>query len=244
MKDKIRILTLNINNINMQDLLQELQVILDSKNKKKIIFTPNSEIAVLAFDDSDFSHMLNRADYLIPDGAGLLLAARILNRNLKERVAGYDLMKNLLNIINGREGSIYFLGGRADVIELAVKNIRREMEDINIAGYHHGYFDQNKKVKIIKEINQKEPDILLVGMGVPRQEEFLDHNIDSLNIKIGLTVGGSFDVLAGKIKRAPLWMQKIYLEWFYRLLQEPKRFKRMFRLPRFIFLNLKEKYNV
>ncbi|MFO7815991.1 MAG: WecB/TagA/CpsF family glycosyltransferase [Halanaerobiales bacterium] len=240
LKEKTKILTLNINNITMEMLIEELTSKIEAE-EKNLIFTPNSEIVVRAYDDPEFSRILNSADYLIPDGAGLLLAARILGEPLPERIAGYDLMRNLLKNISDKDYSTYFLGGKPGIIDLAVKKVKEESPELNMAGFHHGYLDRKKKSKVIEEINKKSPDILLVGMGVPLQEEFFDNNFDNLNIKLGLTVGGSFDVLAGQTERAPIWMQKLYLEWFYRLLQEPKRLGRMLALPRFLMLVIKEK---
>lgn len=223
----------------IEKLLDELET--ESKN---LIYTPNSEMVVRAHDDPEFTRILNSADYLVPDGAGLLLAARILGEPLQERVAGYDLMRNLLSKISDREYSVYFLGGKPGIIDLAVKNVKKELPEINMAGFHHGYLDKVNKKEIINEINRINPDLLFVGMGVPLQEEFFDTNFDNLNIKLGLAVGGSFDVLAGQTERAPLWMQKMYLEWFYRLLQEPKRLGRMLALPRFLMLVVKERFRL
>ena len=244
LNDKTEILTLNINNITMNQLIEQLMDVLEAEDKKKLIYTPNSDIAVKAFDDPNFSKILNEADYLVPDGAGLLLAAKILDKPLQERVAGFDIMQKLLKEIADKDISVYFLGGKPGIIDLAVENIKEALPKIIIKGFHHGYLDQSSKEKVIEEINIKEPDILLVGMGVPLQEKFLNSNFDKLNIKIGLTVGGSFDVIAGEAKRAPIWMQKIYLEWFYRLLQEPKRVGRMMALPRFLLLIFKERFNI
>lgn len=242
LKEKIKILTLHINNITMNEIIEQLITNLEAKDEKKLIYTPNAEIAVKAYDDPSFSKLLNRADYLVPDGAGLLLAARILGQPLRQKVSGYDLMVNLLEEITNKEISVYFLGGEPDIIKMAVKNINNKMPDIDIAGFHHGYLDQSLKESVIEDINKKSPDILMVGMGVPLQEKFLDNNFKRLNIKIGLTVGGSFDILSGQSKRAPLWMQRYYLEWFYRFLQEPKRFKRMLALPKFLYLVLRKKF--
>jgi len=244
LKDKTEILTLKINNITMQQMVSELINTIYNKEAKKLIYTPNSEIAVRAYDDTSFSKLLNRADFLVPDGAGLLLAARLLGEPLQERVAGYDLMRKLLNEIEDKDISVYFLGGKPGIIDSAVQNIREELPELSMAGFHHGYLDSDSKEMIIEEINNKKPDILLVGMGVPLQEKFFDSHFEDLDVQIGLTVGGSFDVLSGQSKRAPLWMQKMYLEWFYRLLQEPKRIKRMMALPRFLFLVVKEKYDI
>lgn len=241
LKDKTKILTLNINNITMHEMINQLTDSLKKKDQKKLIYTPNAEITVKAYDNPNFSRLLNRADYLIPDGAGLLLAAKVLGQPLKQRVAGYDLMVNLLKEIANKDISVYFLGGKPDIIKLAVENINDNLPEIDIAGFHHGYLNQSLKDKIITDINKKSPDILMVGMGVPLQEKFFDNNFNKLNIKIGITVGGSFDIISGQSKRAPLWMQKYYLEWFYRLLKEPKRIKRMLSLPKFLYLVFKEK---
>jgi N-acetylglucosaminyldiphosphoundecaprenol N-acetyl-beta-D-mannosaminyltransferase len=238
-----KILTLNINNIKMQELIEQLIDIIQNNNEKKLIYTPNSEIVVRAYDDPAFSELLNQADFLVPDGAGLLLAARLIGDPLQERVAGFDLMRNLLKQAADKDISFYFLGGKPGIIDSAVNNIKSKLPELNMAGFHHGYLDQDLTESVIKDINEKQPDILLVGMGVPRQEKFFSKYFDELQIKVGLTVGGSFDVWAGQVDRAPLWMQKLYLEWFYRLLQEPTRWKRMMAIPRFIYLVLKEKIN-
>jgi len=238
-----KILTLKINNITMQELIEKLIDIIQNSSDKKLIYTPNSEIVVRAYDDKAFSELLNRADYLVPDGAGLLLAARLIGEPLQERVAGFDLMRNLLKQAAGQDISFYFLGGKPGIIDSAVTNIKSELPELNMAGFHHGYLDQDLEESVIVDINEKQPDILLVGMGVPRQEKFFNKYFDELKIKVGLTVGGSFDVWAGEVDRAPLLMQKLYLEWFYRLLQEPTRWKRMMAIPRFIYLVLKEKIN-
>lgn len=243
LKPQTKILTLNINNITMDKLIEELMNELKT-DTKNLIFTPNSEMVVRAYENPEFSSILNSADYLVPDGAGLLLAARIFGEPLQERIAGYDLMRSLLEKISDKDYSVYFLGGKPGIIDLAVKNVREELPELNMAGFHHGYLDRVNKKEIINEINRIQPDLLFVGMGVPLQEEFFDTNFDNLNIKLGLAVGGSFDVLAGQTERAPLWMQKMYLEWFYRLLQEPKRLGRMLALPRFLLLVFKERFGL
>lgn len=243
MVKKVRILSLDINNIRMEEIINQLSEVLSDNRKKRLIYTPNSEIVVKAFDNPKFDQMLKKADYLIPDGAGLLLASKILKVPIKERVAGYDLMMNLLKYISDKKHSVYLLGGKPDVIDQAVENVKSKYPKINISGYHHGYIDQEKEREIINEINQKSPDILMVGMGVPLQEDFFNRYFDTLNITIGLAVGGSFDVISGQVKRAPIWIQKIYLEWLYRLFQEPRRIKRMVALPRFVYLVLKERVN-
>jgi len=244
LKEIIEILTLKINNITMKEIVNDLINSIRKGKEKQLIYTPNSEIVVKAFDNGDFSRLLNEADYLTPDGAGLLIAARLLGQPLQERVAGYDLMRNLLREVADKDISVYFLGGKPGIVDSAVDNIKKELPELNMAGFHHGYLDSDTKEMVIEDINNKKPDILMVGMGVPLQEKFFDSYFDQLNIKVGLTVGGSFDVIAGKAKRAPLWMQKMYLEWFYRLLQEPKRFKRMLALPRFLYLVFKEKIDI
>ena len=161
---------------------------------------------------------------------------------LEERVAGFDLISNLFKEFAGEEINFYFLGSKPGIVDQAVENLKKDYPNLNILGYHHGYINRDDQQKIIADINSKNIDLLLVGMGVPLQERFLDNNLKNLKVGAAVTVGGSFDVLAGKVNRAPLWMQKAALEWFYRLLQEPSRFGRMLALPKFIFLVLKSKY--
>ncbi|MGM0500531.1 MAG: WecB/TagA/CpsF family glycosyltransferase, partial [Bacillota bacterium] len=128
------------------------------------------------------------------------------------------------------------------IVDQAAANLKESYPDLNISGYHHGYLDRESQQQVIAEINAQKIDLLLVGMGVPLQEKFLDSNLEKLKVGAAVTVGGSFDVLAGEVNRAPLWMQKAALEWFYRLLQEPSRFGRMLSLPKFIYLVVKSKY--
>lgn len=244
MNNKVRILNLDINKIRLDDLVNNIVELINKDGKKQLIYTPNSEIVVKAYDDNMFADMYSKADILTPDGSGLLIASKILNDPIEERVAGFDLMVKLLDEIAKLDISCYFIGGKEDIIELAYKKIKKRYPKINIKGYHHGYLNNKLEEKVIKDIKDKKPDILFVGMGVPLQEKFFSKYFDQLDVKVGITVGGSFDVLSGQVNRAPKIMQKLYLEWFYRLIQEPKRWKRMIALPRFLYLVLKEKYNV
>lgn len=244
LNDKVKILSLDINKINLDDLVDKIIKTVKKNEKKQLIYTPNSEIVVRAYDNDKFACLYNKADILTPDGSGLLLASKILDDPISERVAGFDLMVELLDKISDLDISCYFIGGKEEIIEKAYKKIKSRYPEIDIKGYHHGYLNNELEEKLVVDINNKKPDILFVGMGVPLQEKFFEKYFDQLNVKIGITVGGSFDVLSGQVNRAPIIMQKLYLEWFYRLVQEPKRWKRMLALPRFIYLVLKEKYLV
>ncbi|MGM0445279.1 MAG: WecB/TagA/CpsF family glycosyltransferase [Bacillota bacterium] len=244
MNNKVRILNLDINKIRLDNLVNNIIELINNDGKKQLIYTPNSEIIVKAYDDNMFADMYSKADILTPDGSGLLIASKILNDPIEERVAGFDLMVKLLDEIARLDISCYFIGGKEDIIELAYKKIKKRYPKIDIKGYHHGYLNNELEKKVIKDIKDKKPDILFVGMGVPLQEKFFSKYFDQLDVKVGITVGGSFDVLSGQVNRAPKLMQKLYLEWFYRLIQEPKRWKRMIALPRFLYLVLKEKYDV
>ena len=245
--NKVDILGTKINQITMEETCSKIFSFIEN-NQKAFVVTPNAEMIMRARTNDELGKILNNADLSLPDGTGVLLASYFFGLDIEERVSGFDLLTKLLSYSNyNHKYSVYFLGGEPGIAKKMVERLKKEPDsalpnsenlspNLEISGFHHGYLDQNLTKKVIRDINEKEPDILFVGMGVPLQEKFLKENLNKLNIRVGITVGGSFDVLAGELNRAPAWMQKIGLEWFYRLLQEPKRFKRILTLPHFVLL--------
>ncbi|HHY78036.1 MAG TPA: WecB/TagA/CpsF family glycosyltransferase [Clostridiales bacterium] len=235
MRDTVEIVGVNIDKVTFKEAEKICNDFLQ-QDELKMVFTPNSELLVDAVKDPSFAHVLNNGDLVVPDGIGVVLASRFYEAPLKERVAGCDLMNSLLEMAYTQERSIYFLGGRPGVAEEAVHNLKQKYPGIKVAGYHHGYFDQDEEKKIIEEIIESKPDIIFVALGAPKQEKWIWDNKDKLPAKIAMGVGGSLDVLAGRVKRAPEFFRKAGLEWFYRLIKEPKRFFRMMKLPKFVLL--------
>jgi N-acetylglucosaminyldiphosphoundecaprenol N-acetyl-beta-D-mannosaminyltransferase len=198
------------------------------------VFTPNPEIIMEAQDNKELMKALNNASLVVPDGIGVVLASRILKGpSLPERVAGYDLVQNLFKSAAKTDYTFYFLGGEVGIADKAAKKMEEKYKGLKIVGRQHGYFKDEKE--IIKKIQAVKPDVLLVGLGAPKQEILIDKYKDILPAKLCIGVGGSFDVMAGKVKRAPVIFQKLALEWFYRLISQPTRIKRMIRLPIFLW---------
>lgn len=242
MREVLKILDVKIDKSNLRESVARVRELIFSKEKASLIVTPNSEMLALAAEDKELARILNSADLATADGAGVVIASKILGEPFEERVAGFDLISMIFKEFAEEEINFYFLGSKPGIVDKAVENLKNKYPNLNICGYHHGYIDRESQEKVIAEINSKKIDLLLVGMGVPLQEKFLDNNLAKLKVGAAVTVGGSFDVLAGEVKRAPLWMQRASLEWFYRLLQEPSRFGRMLSLPKFIYLVFKYKY--
>ncbi|MGP3779325.1 WecB/TagA/CpsF family glycosyltransferase [Halanaerobium saccharolyticum] len=242
MRKLIKILEVNIDRLNMKQAVERVRELSADHSQSSLVVTPNSEMLALAAEDRELARILNSADLATADGIGVVIASKIMGEPLEERVAGFDLISLLFKEMASEDINFYFLGGKPGVVDRAVANLKNDYPELTISGYHHGYLDRENQQQVIEEINQKNIDLLLVGMGVPLQEKFLDNNLKKLNVGAAITVGGSFDVLAGEVERAPLWMQKAALEWFYRLLQEPSRFGRMLALPKFIYLVIKAKF--
>ncbi len=237
MSDYIRILGIKINKVDMGQAINEIDKLIIDDNKNYIV-TPNSEMIVMAQEDEELADILNNSSLNVADGAGVVLASKIYGDKLTERVAGFDLMQHLLELASDKNYSIYLLGSKPGIVDLTSKIISTKYPGLKISGTHHGYLDKELQKKVIDEINHLRPDILFVGMGIPLQEKFIHNNLPQLEVKIAMTVGGSFDVLAGEVKRAPFLMQRLNLEWLYRLIQEPSRLGRMMALPKFVFLVL------
>lgn len=236
-----KILGVKFNILDQAGFIKEIDLEL-SKNRydSKYVVTPNAEIVMQARKNLKLNEILNSAWLSSPDGSGILLASKLLPGRVvfEERVAGFDLMEELIELASQKNYSVYFLGGRPGVAEKAREKLLKNYSELNICGCHHGYLNDKLEEKVIGDINQQKPDLLLIGMGAPRQEYFIAEYKDRLNIKVALTVGGSFDVISGEKARAPVWVQKIYLEWLYRLLQEPSRWQRILVLPHFVLIML------
>ena len=230
MNEKVKILNVDFDNCTMNEAVDKLQGFL-KKDKYHTIFTPNPEIVMEANKDIQLLKIINEADLVVPDGIGIVIGSKIINNKLKERVAGYDLVQNFLSEIKNDNYNVYFLGAAPGVAEQAAKNMRKVHKGIKICGTRDGYFKEEEISEIITDINKKQTDILLVGLGAPRQEKFIYKYKDELNTKVNIGVGGSFDGMSGKTKRAPMVFQKLGLEWFYRLIMQPSRFVRMLQLP-------------
>ncbi|WP_317367190.1 WecB/TagA/CpsF family glycosyltransferase [uncultured Tyzzerella sp.] len=234
------ILGVPINNVNLNEAIGLVLLYLE-KNEKKIIFTPNPEFIINAINDREFMEILNKSDLNIADGIGVVIGARMLGYNIRERVPGFDLVQGVFSKIKNTDKTVYFLGASEETITTAKEMMEKKYKGIKIVGTHNGYFKDEEGNIIIEKINELNPDLLLVGLGSPRQEKWIYNNKDKLNVKVMIGVGGSFDVMSGNVKRAPKIFIKLNLEWFYRLITQPTRFKRMLKLPLFIIEVLKYK---
>ncbi len=204
-------------------------------DKANLIVTPNPEIVMKAKEDEEFKTIINeKASLVIPDGIGIIKGANILGTPLKERVAGYDLICNLLEKYKDGSKTFYFWGSKPGIAETAKTKMEEKYPDIKIVGVDDGYFDDAKKQEIISKIEKLKPDILLVGVGFPKQEKLISELLDKNIFKIGIGCGGSIDVLSGTVKRAPKILIKMHMEWSWRLIKQPSRIGRMMVLPKFL----------
>ncbi|MBE6573046.1 MAG: WecB/TagA/CpsF family glycosyltransferase [Ruminococcaceae bacterium] len=237
--EKISIRGVNFDNVTMDEAVEICKCFLRDDSGAKIIHTPNAEITQLCVEDEKVKKTVNGADLIIPDGAGVVLASKILKKKLKCKVAGIELCENLARISGEMNAKIFFLGGKPGIPDKAAEKLLEKYPDMLIAGTNDGYFKSDEE--IIEKINASGADIVFVCLGVPKQEQWMEKHRKDLNIKLMGGFGGSFDVLSGTIQRAPKIFIKLNLEWFYRLCKEPKRIGRMMKLPKFIFGSIKDR---
>ncbi|WP_016839328.1 WecB/TagA/CpsF family glycosyltransferase [Ureibacillus thermosphaericus] len=228
---KETVLGIQVNTENYDELIEQIFQRIERK-EKSLIVAINPEKIMKAKEDPALKKLLNEAEFQIPDGIGVILASKIQKGQISERVTGVDLMMRLCEEAATKQKSIFLYGGKPGVAASAAEKLKALYPGIQIAGIQHGYETDNEKV--ISKINEAKPDILFVAMGSPKQENWINANRDQLYPTIYQGVGGSFDVLAGNVKRAPKAFQKVGLEWFYRLMMEPKRIKRQMALPKFL----------
>ncbi len=244
-RKKESILGFDVDLFNFDDAVQFVHQYL-KENKGMQIVTINPEMIANGRKNDDFGRIINEADLVIPDGVGIKLALKVKGVN-QENIPGIEFSKKLIGLCELEGYSIGMLGAKEDVIQKAASNLREEHPSLNITYIRNGYFNDSEENIIKEEIKAISPKIVFVALGSPKQEFFISKLKTEMPESIFIGVGGSFDVWSGMVKRAPEVYQKLGLEWFYRTVKEPARFKRIFpTLPLFliqvIIEALKEKF--
>lgn len=233
MGERLEILGVGIDCIDSQQALQQIGEFIENGEPHQIV-TANAEIIYQASKNEKMRNVINAAQMVTADGSGVVWASRQLGQPLAQRVTGIDLVNSICQQSAKEKWKIYILGSAPGVAATAAVNIRNKFPGCNIIGTHHGYFNAKEEKQILAELEQLKPDVLFVALGAPKQEYWIADHIQKLGIPVAMGIGGSMDVLSGNVKRAPKWMQKMSLEWLYRLLIQPTRFKRVLALPQFM----------
>lgn len=232
-----KLLDYNIFSGNKDELMEEIL-----KRPRVNIISGNPEVLYNGLNNKILKESYNSKDsIIIPDGIGTIIASKICREEIKEKIAGIEVMDMLLNYCDRNEKTIYLVGAKENVINKCSKNIRIMHPKLSILGYNNGFFDMESCENLIVDIKKSKPFALFVAMGTPKQEMFIERYKNMLPCSIFMGVGGSFDIIAGVSKRAPKWIINLGLEWFYRVVREPKRIKRLRLVPRFIFLSWRNK---
>lgn len=237
----VKILGVRINNVDMDETMNKIDGYFAS-DELNYIYTPNPEIVMRAGRDEEFKKIINSASLNLCDGIGLIIASKLKKKPLKSRVTGYDTSIKILELMNEKHLSLFLLGAKPGIAEKAIEKINNDYPNIVIAGYNNGYFNGShnghascdEEEALIQKINDSKTDAIFVGMGAGYQEKFIYYNKDKLKTKLAIANGGVIDVLAGNVKIAPAFIRKIGMEWLYRLIKEPKRFKRQLDIPKFL----------
>lgn len=233
----------SISKWGMDETVSYLQQHIESGEKRRPhqVVTINPIMMMAGLENEQFMSVLRSAELVIPDGIGVVIASRFVRDPIPQRVAGIDLMQKLLRLGSRRRYRVYFLGSTEDVVEEVVRQVNRRYPGVQVAGYHHGFFGEEEDKQRVQEIRESNPDILFVARGLDTQEPWIGRYKKQLDVPVMMGVGGSFDVMAGKVKRAPVLFQKTGMEWFYRLMKEPSRYKRMLALPKFMWKVYRER---
>ncbi len=234
MIEPIKILDVPVHPLTMQQAVDVLETRMLAE-KQTFVVTANAEIIMMCQENEEYKKIVSEdAELVLPDGAGAVWAGRYLGYKVPERVAGFDLYNELLSLAAKKGYKAYFFGGAPEVAEAAKEKAEILYPGVKVVGCHNGYFKETEIPKIIESINNSEADMLFVALGAPKQEKWLVEHRLQLKPRILMGIGGSFDVLAGKVERAPKWMQDASLEWAFRLYKQPSRFMRMLALPKFV----------
>lgn len=232
-----------VSKLNMKQTVDLVAQIIENRKPTQII-TGNPIMVMTALENPSYMAMMRQADLVVPDGAGLVWASRFIGNPVAERVAGYDLLHELMKVGEQRDWKVFLLGASPEVIVAAGEKLRSMYPGIRLVGCKDGYFSEEQDEEVIAEIREAAPDLLFVGRSADKQEPWIAKYKNRLGVPVVMGVGGSFDVLSGKLKRAPVLFQRLHLEWFFRLLQEPWRYKRMLALPKFVMKVIREKDKV
>lgn len=224
LRSTIKVLDINIDNVTLAELIKRVKSFAVSGNRHRVMYA-NVHVLNIAYNDPELRRILNRADLVYCDGAGVQLGARLLGHHLLERMTGADLIHDLCWVCQDRGLSLYFLGGEPGIVDKAAKILMLRYPDLRIVGTHHGHYDHNgaENKAVLAQIKALQPNILLVGFGTPLQEKWIDRYFEQLDPPVVWAVGALADFVVGKKPRAPRWMLDNGLEWLYRLYTEPKR---------------------
>ncbi|MBA5850910.1 WecB/TagA/CpsF family glycosyltransferase [Clostridium sp. cel8] len=230
-----KILEYNVFNGTKKQLIDYIE-----KFSKINIVSGNPEVLYNGIRNKElFKLFTEKYSVIIPDGVGTVLASKLIGVPVAEKIAGIDVMKDIIYKCEREKRSVYLIGAKQNVLEGCIKNLKATYTNLNIVGSHNGYFDLNNCDDLVEDIKKKNPYAIFVAMGSPRQDLFISKNINKLPCKIFMGVGGSFDVISGEVKRAPEWMINFGMEWLYRVFKEPWRIKRLSSIPKFL-LKVKE----
>lgn len=235
MESRIDFFGINLDVLTFGETIEKISGFIDKRHQVQHVVVNVAKL-VYAQKDNKLKNIINSCPLINVDGAGIVLGAKMLGINIPERVAGIDLMEKLIEKSVEKGYRIYFFGAEEDVVKKVVDVYSEKYPKLQIAGYRNGYYNDAEEPQLVEEIRRAKADILFVAMGSPKKEIFLNKYSSTLDIPFTMGVGGSFDVVAGKVKRAPIWVQRLNSEWLFRLLQEPKRMWKRYTVTNSIYL--------
>ena len=236
----ISLLGIRIHRVDMDTTLARIREWVGG-DEPHMIVTADASMVVIAQGDEDFRGIVNDADLVTPDGAGILLGSKLLGMPLEHKVSGVEIARHICRMAAEAGFGVFFFGAAPGIAELAAENVAKDCPGLSIAGTRNGFFTGADNGEIVSQIRNSGAKVLLVAMGIPKQEKWIRNHLSELGVSVAIGVGGTFDVFSGKVKRAPEWMQRHGLEWLYRLACNPSKISKVATLPKFMALVLREK---
>lgn len=239
--DRVELFDIPLDRTDMPGALERIRRFVEERSPRMVV-TSDSSAIVRSRSDEELRRIMQSADLVTADGTGVVWAARVLGLPIWERVSGVDLMQRISELAAAHGYSIFLLGAQPGVAEAAAAKLAERYPGLRVAGLQHGYYTPEEEPEVVARIASLRPDILFVAFGIPKQEKWIRRYMEQLQVPVAIGVGGSFDVISGRIRRAPRWMQVAGLEWLYRTVKEPKRIPRLAALPRFVLMALAERW--
>lgn len=234
---KQTVFDINVDSLTMEEFLTTIDCVIKERRICHVLGL-NADKIVEGQTNKQLFNIIQCADIIHADGISIIAAAKFLGINIPERVAGIDLMERLLYIAEKKKYTVYFLGAKSVTLEKMIKNFSKQFPNLEIVGFRNGYFEIEYYTEITRELKRLHPQLVFVGITSPKKEYVIDYFIENGIRSVFIGVGGSFDVFSGEVKRAPLWMQRCHLEWFFRVTQEPKRLLKRYLVGNFKFLKI------